>query len=518
MAEGGFNLSEAILGNAVGYGVGTAMGTALQAVVQGLANDIWNLSPTMPLPADVAATVALKHPARHEDMRKAARLSGFDSGPFADMLLAEAAAPGVGELLELLRRRELSPADVRDGLRDALIPDRWHDPLMALRKVLLSPADLAMMRQQSFIDRGEQYARSALQGVDQTDAELLFEISGEPPGPETMIALWRRGEISEDRVRQAVVEGRLKLKYVDDIVKLKHVPLSASIAAEAVLRERHLPRDPHYYAAAAGLDPADFDAWVDMMGRPIPTGEALTLARRKQFTQAQFREAVARSDVRTEYADDLWKLRRVLPTPMELRRMIAQGAVTDTYAITTMIERGYDREVAEGVVKAAHGDQGQGSKDLAASQVIQLYEAGFESRDWAIEQLKGLGYDDANADLALTVSEARRIINYLNAVVARIKAAYVSHRISLDTALADLEQAGITAELRQQYTDIWDAERDANVRRITPAQVAKLYKLELIGRDEAIGRWMQQGYPREDAELYAKLTVHADATTPSPIS
>lgn len=511
-------LTGQLLGQSLGYATGSAMAAALAPVVQPLANFAWEKNPALPIPAAIAATVALKHPGQLQAMLQEARLQGFDEQAFSAFTDAADNPPGLGELLELLRRNEISEAEFIVGLNDALIPARWHGHLASLEKVLLSPADLAMMRQQSFIDKAQQVARSSLAGVDATDAELLFQISGEPPGPETMIALWRRGLIDEGRVRQAVVEGRLKLKYVDDIVKLKEVPLSPAIAAEAVIRNRKLPREPHYYAAAAGISNADFDAWSDMLGRPIPVGEALTLARRGEFTFAQFKDAVARSDVRTEFADDLWKLRDVLPSLFELRRLIQEGAVTDAKATQIIIARGYDAEIAAGVVKAAHGQKNAKTKDLAVGQIEQLYEAGFEDRQWAVDGLIGLGYDATEADLHLTLVEARRLIGYLNAVIARIKAKYVGHQIALDDALAMLEAVGIAVEERQRYTDLWSAEREANVRRLTQAQVAKLVHLGAMPPAEGHARFIEMGFPPEDADWLLRLIKLPEASTPSPVS
>src|SRR5205085_9990046 len=94
-----------------------------------------------------------------------ASLTGVDADRFDKLMQAVRNAPDLGSAFELWRRDLVTDADFEHALRKARLEPRWIEPLKALKQRLLSPQDLAMMRQQGFIDRPRQIEESAKQGV-----------------------------------------------------------------------------------------------------------------------------------------------------------------------------------------------------------------------------------------------------------------------------------------------------------------------------------------------------------------
>ncbi len=506
------------LQSAVGYGGGTAMGAGLIPIVQPITNEFWRERPTMPLPADVAAVVAIKRPALYQAMQAEARNLGFDDNAFSAFVDAADQPPGVSELLEMRRRNLIGDDLLERGLRSAQIEEDWLTLLPQLRHVLLSPADLAQLRQQGFLSEGEQKSLSALQGVSPENAEHLFEISGLPPGIELMIALWRRELIPWERVEQAVREGNTKVKYIPDLKHLRYMPLSPAVAAEAVLKQQ-LPREEgKRIAGLSGVSPDDFDILSRVNGRPMAIGQALDLVRRGKRGKDFFTEVVARSDVRTEYADDLLLLQERLLPLFQVLRLLRDGTLTDELATEQLTKQGYAPELVQAVIAGGHAAKASGTKDLGREQITEIYEGGFESRQWALDNLIGLGYDANESNLLLDLTEAKRIIAFLRAAINRVKASFVGHKIDESEALDALGQLGVVTEQSQNYMELWSEERDANVHRLTPAQIGKAFKLGLITREDAIQRWIGQGYPEDDAILLSAITVHPAGSEPSPTS
>lgn len=500
-----------------GYAIGGAVSTAIEPALQSLRNRLWETHPALPVDVGTLAQLVRLEKIALSDAHAEAKHTGTNEGNFDRYVDAQRSPPGVGEILELFRRGKLAPGDADLWLQRAGVDSIYIPDLLDLRRTHLSPAEAAMARQQSFLSRDEQHAVAAVAGVEPADADVQFEISGEPPGAQQMIELLRRGKVDEARVRQAIVEGRIKLKYVDDVLMLREVPLSPSIAAEAVLRERHLPRDPHYYAAAAGLSAADFDAWVDMMGRPIAVGEALTIVNRGfkgppdgPEAQAYIREAVARSDVRTEYAADLAHLRIHYPPLFQVQRALEAGTITPAIAHDTLTKEGYPPEWVDAIVHAHAGGKTAKARDLSAAIIDTLYEAGIYTHDEGEKALEHLGYDAAEAASLLDLWLARRIVSELAAAVSIVRRRYVSWHIDQPTAAKLLAELPLPQDYAGKSLPTWNAEREANSPTLTASEIERAFHYQRFGFDEAMQRLQLLGFTLDDALTKLWITVHGD--------
>lgn len=495
-------------GEALGFGTGTALARSLEPEATELAQASYALNPILVLDPGTLARLVLLERMQLGEASGEATASGINGERLQHIIDSLKQVLPTGETLELFRRGEISEDEARTALHRLGFDERYVNDYLKLTRVLLSPNDLAMARQQGFIDAAQARERSALQGVDAADSELLFELSGLPPGAEQMIELWRRGEVTEERVRQSLIEGHIKIKYADDVLKLRYQPLSASVAAEALIRQRIPEAEAVAIAEKNGIKRDDFLLWSNMLGRPIATGQALTLARRGEFTFEQFKEAVARSDVRTEYADDLWKLKRVIPPLFQIVRLLQNGSITAELATRYVIEEGYDKELAAAIVHAGNAHKTQRTRDLTAAQVDAIYESGLESQEWAIKQLTQLGYDESEAQWHVELLDARRLLAALQAALNTIHRTYAGHKIDRLTASNELDLLGVRTSVRDDLLETWTHEREANVARLTNAQIGRALKQDIITPDDAIARWIENGYSEDDANVLAALAKH----------
>lgn len=502
---------------AAGYAIGGATGTALTPLLQSLQNKLWNLDPSLPTDPGTLALLLRLEMIDVATASDEASKSGVGPDSLVRMVESLIAPPAISEILQLVNRGEMTEEAGAAVLILGGSDPRYVGQIMKLRKEILSPADLAMMRQQNFIQRDEHIMRSALAGVDAEEAELLFDISGEPPGAEQMIALWRRGKATEDDVRAAIIEGRIKIKWTDFVLSLKDVPLSPSVAAEAVLRERNLPRDPHYYANAAGLSNEDFDAWVDMMGRPPGPMEALTLINRRvhgdpdgEEARAFFREVIARSDVRTEYADDLYNLRIHYPPLFQVQRALAAGTITPEIATTTLRAEGYPEEWVKAIAQSHPGSGATKAKDIAAGTIEVLYVAGIDNHEAAIAALEHLGYDPQESEQYLAAWNARRIAAELVHGVTLIRSRFTAWKIDEHVARADLADFDVKPDTITRLIKWWTDEREASAPELTHSMVTTGFKYGRYTYDEAIQLLLRFGWSNEDALTLLWNTMHGD--------
>ena len=504
---------------AAGYAIGGATGAALEPLLQSLRNRLFSLDPSVPTPAATLARLLLLGLVERGAAQGEAAKSGVGADALDDELAALRTVPGTDALLELSRRGKLEIGDLEAALLRGGLDDRYLAAYLELARNLPGVADLAMWRQQEFIDDATLEARAAEAGFSADDAELYYKAAGLPPGTDVGLELLRRGKIDRARFAEYVAEGHTKTKYTDDLLELVTVPLSAAIAAELLIRERISQERAVAIAAENGIAEADFLTWASGLGRPIAVGEALTVIRRGlkgpidgPEARAYFEEVVARSDTRTEYAGDLLELATVYPSLFQVQRALANGTATATLASSTLKKEGYPEEWVEAIVGAHPGSAKAKTKQLTAAIVDTLYEAGLSSHPEAEKALEALGYTQADADNYLEVWAARRVVGELVHGLSLIRGRYVGWKIDRPTTVNLLDALTGDGTVKERLLPLWDDEREANAPVLTGAEIGQAYKYGRYSYDQAIEAWQKIGYTLDDAVTRAWIVARGDPT------
>jgi hypothetical protein len=492
---------------ALGYGIGGAISSAVDPLLRAEVNTAWTANPNMPLSPDTAAAVAIEHSDQEKSMESEAAKSGISSDRFAQLKETIEEGPDLGSLYDLWRRGELDDSLFDEGLSKRHFADKWRDPLRSLKRVLLSADILADARQQGFIDENRQIADSGKQGISSDDADILFKLAGNPPGPETALQMLNRGIITEDTFRQIIAEGRTKTKYTDDLLQLRRQLLTPEQVAEMVLRERISFEEGLSVAEKWGLSEDDFRLLADVRGRPPGIEQGLQLLNRGVIDKKRFREIVARSDVRVEFTDELLALKRRLPTIIQIRQLVSAGAVSDDLAVRWLIEQGYDKDVAEGVVTAAKSKKTEKQRDLTLSTITTLYEAREIPRSQAQDWISQLGYDERETEALLDLHDARREMDMRERAISAIHTQYVTRRIAEHEARAALDGLGVAPSAQDDLFQIWDLEQESRRTLLTRSDVVKAFKLGIRDGSWASNYLSTLGYADEDIDLILRLAA-----------
>lgn len=494
---------------AFGYAVGGAASSAIDPIVNPLAEQAWADAVAAGIgralqPADLAA-MAVQGVMSEADAAVEAAKSGYDGAAFHRLFLVNGSPIAPDQALDLWNRGEITEADVNRALLQSRLKPEWVDTFKLLRRQLVQVADLAEMVVQGVLVESDAAARAAELGIDGGDFGRLVRLAGNPPGPMELLALWNRGKIVEADVNRGLVQSRLKPEWVDTFKQLRTQPASLAAAVNAVLKERIPAAEGVAIARENGIDEKTFLMLVDEAGRPISIGEALTLMRRGEFTDAQFHEVVARSDVKTQYAGDLLKLKEVLPTLAQMRAIIGTGAISDDLARSILQRLGLDANVVEGIIAAGHGVKLAGVKQLTQSAVTATYQAGGMTRDAAIVDLRGLGYDDTDAKVLLDFADYQRAHAYRTAVVGVVKARYLQHDIDESTASTWLDTAGIPPDERDQYLQLWTFDIQANPHLLTLAELNLAAKRGVYTVEQYRGYLPRLGYVEPEISTLVAL-------------
>ncbi len=495
------------------FALGTAVGPALSPAVRELVNEAWAHYPTMPLRAQDAALAAAKGVADYIDKQDEASKTGIGPERFAALVDIARSYPQLAQLLELRRRGLIGEADLHTLLRRLGFTDENADRLAALEHVLLSAADLAMMRQQGFIDRDRQVADSARVGVSAEHAELLFEISGLPPGIETALAMLRRGIIDEGEFARIVREGHTKTKYTDELLRLRHPVLSATQAATLRLKGWISADTAAELGALTGYTAEQMERLYLALGRPAAPVQMFTAWARgvdgpagTPLDREQFLQGIRESDIRPEWGPLLWGIRHAYPSLFQLRRAVQDGSIAPARARTILRYERYEQQDIDGLV-ASWTSEGDGAQaEPTKAEVVREYESRVLDLATATRLLRQLGVADAEITTLLQLSDYRVVRSSLTAAMTKTRTLYVGWRIERLEASNELDALGIPAAARDLALATWDQERELARPWLTATQVATAAQRDVFTPQEAYGELTGRGYSDRDAR--ALLALH----------
>lgn len=127
--------------------------------------------------------------------------------------------PGPQEMLDLWNRGDVDEQTVDQALKESRLKNKYIDSVKKLHRRIFTVGEAVTAAVQGHLDIGAAAAAAARQGVERSDFDVLYETAGNPPGPMEVLDLWRRGDIDEATVDQALRESRLKNKYIDVLKK-----------------------------------------------------------------------------------------------------------------------------------------------------------------------------------------------------------------------------------------------------------------------------------------------------------
>lgn len=447
------------------YAFGIATGPVLRPATETISQEAWMHYRSRALGwGDVAGIVAEDVELESWGADEVSR-SGLSEERFKALLGEALNAPGLGELYALWRRGAIDGDGFAHGLRKAKIETRWDTPLKALHDVLLSPDTLANARQQGFVSTDRQHAESALQGVTAERADILFELSGNPPGPETLQRAANRGFVDQGAFEQGIREGRTKTKYTDLYWQLRNPLLTAATAVRLYLKGWWTKEQMNALGGQWGYSPEQMNDWFLSEGRPAAPGQMATAIARgidgpdgKPMDEAQFLKGIKQSDIRPEWGPMLYGIRYLYPPLFQTVRLLNTGVIDAATARVWLRNSRYPPDVITAVLAGSGGTTEPKADAHTAKAQGQLWTTTHRS--------------------------------------------YLQREITPTQARNALGTAGVPADVATGVLGIWNAERDLIRKQLTPAQIKKAWAKQAKNaatgqpwtRDEALAALIDLGY------------------------
>jgi hypothetical protein len=208
------------------------------------------------------------------------------------------------------------------------------------------------------------------------------------------------------------------------------------------------------------------------------------------------------SDIRPEWEPLLWEQRYTYPSAFVLRGLANSGDLTEAQVKEILHFEGWEPTLAAQVAAKWAKGTGSAGKVETRAELADEYEGGYITEAQYRSALGQLGYHGANLDLEVHLSDARRIKKYREKAIGAIEKAYIAHHLSETEATARLGEVGVTGEAATMLLPLWKLERDVAVRQLSAAQIRSAYRKATLTIDQALAALEERGYTAADATIF----------------
>jgi len=370
------------ISEAAGYGIGSAIEKPIEPVLQEITNETWKAAVAagveVPLEASDAAEIVAEDVELSAWGADQAAQTGIGSDQFDALVRATLNAPGLGELLRILRRHPDALTDFEHGLRKNRYETLWDTYLQDLGNEKLQPAVIALaivrgiMADPGFLPVGppttegkvaafptsplDPLLEAAAAGIDKERLFVETAVAGRPPGPVEAAQATFRGIIEDVDFKRAIAEGDVRNEWADALFEVSRQILTSGEYAELELRG-YIDRPTRLALTAQhGMSTADSDLLYNVLGRSIPVHQITTgLARGGTYNgdysqiPPEYLASLQRGNLRPEYYSLAYANRYSYPSAFVLKALATAGDLTFDQTHTLLLQIGWPPDLAESV-------------------------------------------------------------------------------------------------------------------------------------------------------------------------
>lgn len=419
---------------------------------------------------------------------------GIDAGWANAMVEAQRQYPDVSVMLDMVRRGLIG----RDNFLEWSVRNRIPLPIaqqMAnLIDVPLSPADAALAVLRGNMSQADGAAVAAKWGVNAATFQTIIDNTGEPIALEQLLEAHRRGFIDDARLVKGILESRIRDEWVDVAKKLANVPMSTADAVQAVVQNHISEAEGEQIANWNGLEQGYFATLVETAGAPLSRTEMEQLYNRGQATKDDVLQALRESRLKDKYGEKAFLLHERLLDPGELADAVLWGVMDHQTAVQRAMEWGYPADSAQVLISSAVNRKMETQRMAVVHAIETLYQDNAVSREQAAQVIGKMGFDATEVELTLQAADFKRDAKLTTAGLNAVRAKFVAHHIDRVKASGLIDQMNIPHQQRDAFLEIWQVERDANVRLLTPSQVIKANSLGFYTDAETLTYLLNLGY------------------------
>lgn len=201
-------------------------------------------------------------------------------------------------------------------------------------------------------------------------------------------------------------------------------------------------------------------------------------------------------------------------TRVDVRRMHAVGVLTPDEVYEQYLDLGYNPEDAarlrDFTVKLNANTGQTADQKEAVKLTVQSFEIGALDEAPALAALKTAGLAETAAVLKVRNATARRRLKTAKSLIASVRKRFLNGHLTGLESHSMLLQAGFPVASADAYLRDWGIEQDTHRRELTTSQVLKLWSLGIIEEPTALQRLQNLGWAKIDAEYLIDLNAESE--------
>lgn len=447
------------------------------------------------------AILAAKGLASNTDAIDSITQNGINAGWASALIKAAKTYPTPTDAMDMLRRKLIDVSTFQQYCQLNGIDLETSAHYADLMYVPLSPADAALAVLRGNIPMGQAQEIAAEWGLQEKDFQVLIDNTGEPLGLMQLLEAFRRGFIDEERLKQGILDSRVRNDWIDTAIKLRYNPMTVSDAVNAVVQNQMAESDAEAIADQNGLEPGAFAILRNTAGEPLSRTEMEDLYNRGLVTKSQVEQALSESRLKNKYNSYAFELHERLLDVGHISEAVLYGTMTHQQAIDQAMLHGYSADSAAIIAQSAVNRKLETERRQVMTAIVALYEANGISIDDAKSAASSLGFEPDEMTFILEAAEFRRNEKLVAAALTAVRSKYIGHHITESQAQAYIDALNLPTAQRDQVLQLWTIEREANVLTLTVAQIVKAFNGQLITEADAMQRLANKGLNQTDAAL-----------------
>lgn len=176
-------------------------------------------TPVTPLSPQAAAQAVVNNVLSENQGAEEAQLSGMNRERFFNLLEITGQPLAPQTLLEAYRRGIIDSDRLQRGLLQGDTRNEWFDVLRDLRYSPPGAATAIQGAVQGFLTESESKSKAQEAGLAPGEWQWMYDLAGNPPGPETILSLINRGDMTVVEGTAALRESNLKNRYIPTFLK-----------------------------------------------------------------------------------------------------------------------------------------------------------------------------------------------------------------------------------------------------------------------------------------------------------
>lgn len=377
--------------------------------------------------------------------------------------------------------------------------------------------DLFVLRHRGLISEKDFYDLMRMQGFDREKTDKLWTASYNLLNADLVVTLYRKGFIDYNKYVTYMNRLGYSKTKADEFEKATRAYPSLSDIVTFAVREVYTPEIRRQYgldedlpeefikeAAKVGVDEEQAkNFWAAHWALPsLEMG--FEMLHRGVITESELMTLMRTQDIMPYWRDKLKQISYTPYTRVDVRRMYQLGILNREQVKRAYLDLGYDEEKAENMTRFTIAYVEPEQRDLSRTMIEKAYIEGEISRELALELLKRLGYDDANAELIIRLKEIdeeeKETKDRIDTIVARFKNGVITQ----EEAIRELDTLDLKASYRDKIIAQSLRDMDKNQKLPTKADLESWYRLELIDEETYREYMLKLGYRPDDIDFYLK--------------